>query len=328
MKKTFIILSVCIITLGLTACGQTPKLKNGQEVVASVKGKNFSVENLYETLKDKGGSTILINMIDEYIVNKEVETNEDAKSYAESQLKSIKESYESNGQNFEEALKQYGYENEDALNDEYVVEYKKQTITENYIKSNLTDAEIEKYYEDNIYGDIEAKHILISPDANDNMTDDEKTKAEENAKKEAEKIIKNLQDGEKFSTLAKKYSDDKGTAKNGGKLTVTYGEVVDEFWNATNKLKDKTYTTDPVKTEYGYHIIYRISQKDKPTLKEVRDNIIDKLVDEKTEEDSTLSTKAMIELRKKYKLDIKDSGIKEDYNTSVKESLKENSSNN
>ena len=327
MKKTFIILSALIITLTLTGCGQTPKLKNGEEVIASVKGKKFSVENLYEQLKEKGGQSILINMVDNYIINKEIETDEDAKTYAESQLKSLKESYESNGQNFNTVLTQYGYENEDALKDEFIVEYKKKTITENYVKANLTDTEIEKYYEDNIYGDIEARHILISPDANDNMTDEEKTKAEDAAKAEAEKIIKKIKNGEKFSDLAKKYSDDKGTAKNGGKLTVTYGEVVDEFWNATYKLKDKSYTTEPVKTEYGYHIIYRISQKDKPSLKEVKDEIIDKLVEEKTEEDSTLSTKAMVELRKKYKLNIKDDSLKKEYNTSIKEALKEDSSN-
>ena len=166
------------------------------------------------------------------------------------------------------------------------------------------------------------------------MTDDEKTAAEKKAKKEAQKIIKKLNNGEDFATLAKKYSDDKGTASKGGKLTVTYGSVVDEFWNATNELKDGEYSKSPVKSDYGYHIIYRIKQKSKPALKKVKSDIIDKLVEEKTNDDSTLQTKALVALRKKYKLNISDDELKKSYDTNVTSSLtsttstsEENSSN-
>ena len=324
MKKTVITLSILLVTFALVGCGKVPTLKNGDEVVASVKGKKFSVEDLYNKLKAQGGEAVLTNIIDEYIVNKEVETDDEATSYADSQLASYKESYESNGQDFEKALKNAGYKDEDALKDALIVEHKKKVVTENYVKANLKDTEIDKYYEENIYGDIEAKHILIAPNTTDSMSDEDKTKAEEQAKEEAENIIKKLKKGEDFDKLAKKYSDDKGTAKKGGKLTVTYGEVVDEFWDATNKLKNKTYTESPVKTEYGYHIIYRISQKDKPSLKEVKDTVIDKLVEEKMDEDTTLTTKAMIDLRKKYKMEINDNDLKESYNNTVKEALAEN----
>ena len=162
------------------------------------------------------------------------------------------------------------------------------------------------------------------------MSDEEKDEAEEKAKKEAEDIIKKLDDGESFADLAKEYSDDSGTASNGGKLTVTYGDVVDEFWDAVSKLKNKTYTEEPVKSEYGYHIIYRISQKDKPSLNDVRDDIIDDLTEEKLNNDSSLQTEALDELRKKYNLKINDSDLEEAYNDSIKEALaqtEENSSN-
>lgn len=325
MKKTLLTLGVCVLVLGLVGCGKTPTLKNGEEVVASVKGKKISVEDLYDKLKSQGGQTTLLNMLDEFIVNKEIETDEDAKTYAESQIESYKSSYKSYGKDFEEAITSAGYKDEDAFKDALIVEYKKNVITENYVKNNLKDSEIEKYYEDNIYGDIEAKHILISVDTDDNASDEEKEAAEKKAKEKAEKIIKKLDKGESFDKLAKKYSDDKGTASNGGKLTVTYGDVVDEFWEGTKALKDKTYTKEPVKSEYGYHIIYRISQKDKPKLSEVKEDVIDKLVDKKIKNDDTLQTQAMVELRKKYKMDIKDDSIKKSYNTSIKEALSKNS---
>ena len=272
-KKLLISLTAVLL---LSGCG-TATLKNGKQVVAKMDGKTITAESLYNELKKQGGSVTLTNMIDEYIVNKEVKTDDDAKSYADSQLKSYKESYESYGKDFNEALTSAGYSNEDAFKEALVLEYKKKVIAENYIKENITDDEINEYYKQNIYGDIEAKHILVSPNTNDKMSDDEKESAEKKAKKEAEDIIKKLKKGEDFEKLAKKYSDDEGTASKGGKLTVTYGSVVDEFWDATSKLEDGKYTTDPVKTQYGYHIIYRIKQNEKPKLSKVKDDIIDKI---------------------------------------------------
>ena len=303
-----------------TGCGSAT-LKNGEKVIAKMDGKKITAESLYEELKSQGGAATLTNMIDEYIVNKEVKTDEDAKTYAENQIKQYKESYENYGMNFTEALINAGYSSEEAFKDVLILDYKKKEITEDYVKDTITDEEITEYYKENIYGDIEAKHILISPNTKDDMSDEEKAEAEEKAKKEAEKIIKKLDKGEDFDKLAKKYSDDEGTASKGGKLTVTYGAVVNEFWEGTISLKDGEYSKEPVKSEYGYHIIYRIKQKDKPKLSKVKSDIIDKIIEDKTSNDQTLQTKALVELRKKYNLKISDSKLKKSYNSSVKNAL-------
>ena len=326
-KKIFVIGALALTSL-LVGCGNEATLKNGEEVVAKLDGKTITAEDFYNELKEQGGSITLTNMVDEFILNKEYKTDEDAETYAESQLESYKSSYESYGMDFNEALKQANYDGEDDFKNSLILDYKKQTATEDYIKDNLKDSEIKDYYDKNIFGDIEVRHILISPNTNDDMTDDEKKEAEKKAKKEAEDIIKKLDDGEKFSDLAKEYSDDEGTASNGGKMTATYGSVVDEFWDAASKLKDKTYTKEPVETEYGYHIIYRIKQNEKPSLDKVRDDVIDDLVKEKMDNDSTLQTRALVELRKKYNLDITDSNLKKDYDESVDAALAAKSSNN
>lgn len=326
-KKIFVL--VLVMTLMLTGCGKIATLENGEEVVAKLDGKTITAEDLYSELKKQGGAVTLTNMIDNFIVGKEIKTDDDAKSYADSQLSSYKQSYQSYGQDFGAALKSAGYSGEDEFKEELILEYKKNIVTENYVKDEvISDKDIQKYYDDNIYGDIEARHILISPNTDDDMSEDEKEKAEEKAKKEAEDIIKKLDKGEDFAKLAKEYSDDEGTAKDGGKLTVTYGAVVDEFWDATNKLKDGKYTKEPVKSEYGYHVIYRISQKEKPKLEDVKDEVIDKLVEEKMNEDSTLQTKALVALRKKYNLDITDDGLKESYDNSVNTALSSNANKN
>lgn len=328
MNKKLFVVGAFALTALLVGCGNDATLKNGEEVVAELDGKTITAEDLYAELKEQGGNVTLTNMIDEFILNKEYETDEDAETYADSQLQSYKSSYESYGMDFNDALKQAGYDGEDEFKDSLILDYKKKTATEDYVKNNLKDSEIKDYYDDNIFGDIEVRHILISPNTNDDMTDDEKKEAEKKAKKEAEDIIKKLDDGEKFSDLAKKYSDDEGTASNGGKMTATYGSVVDEFWDAASKLKDKTYTEEPVETEYGYHIIYRIKQNEKPSLDKVRDDVIDDLVKEKMDNDSTLQTRALVELRKKYNLDITDSNLKKDYDESVDAALAAKSSNN
>ena len=328
MKKKKIFALLLVSTMMLTGCGKIATLKNGEEVVAKLNGKSITAEQLYDELKSQGGASVLTNMIDEYIVNKEVKTDDDAKSYADSQLNSYKQSYKSYGQDFSAALKSAGYSGEDDFKDALITEYKKQVVTENYVKDELTDSEIEKYYDDNIFGDIEARHILISPNTKDDMSDEEKEEAEKKAKKEAENIIKKLDKGEKFADLAKEYSDDEGTASKGGKLTVTYGSVVDEFWEGCTELKDGEYSKEPVKSEYGYHIIYRIKQKEKPSLDKVKDDVIDDLTQEKISSDTTLQTKALVALRKKYDLDIADDELKKSYDDSVNASLNATNSSN
>ena len=329
MNKKKIFTLVLVVTLMLTGCGKIATLENGEEVVAKLDGKTITAEDLYSELKKQGGAVTLTNMIDNFIVGKEIKTDDDAESYADSQLNSYKQSYQSYGQDFGAALKSAGYADEDEFKEELILEYKKKVVTENYVKDEvISDKDIQKYYDDNIYGDIEARHILISPNTDDDMSDEEKEKAEEKAKKEAEDIIKKLDKGEDFAELAKKYSDDEGTAKDGGKLTVTYGAVVDEFWDATNNLKDGKYTEEPVKSDYGYHVIYRIKQKEKPKLDDVKDEVIDKLVEEKMNEDSTLQTKALVALRKKYNLDITDDGLKESYDNNVNTALSSNTNQN
>lgn len=318
MKKKVLITSLCALLL-LTGCGEKAKLKNGEEVVAEIEGKTITAEDLYDELRSQGGSTVLINMIDEFIANKEIETDESATEYANNQLSNLKSQYEQSGMDFEEALTSAGYKSESDFKEVLILDYKKNKVVENYLSDELTDDEINDYYENEVFGEMTVKHILIKPDTTDDMTDEEKEKAENKAKKTAEEVIKKLDEGAKFDDLVKEYSDDEGSKDNNGLIeNFTKDGVVSEFWEASLKLKDKEYSKEPVKSEYGYHVIYRVSQKDKPKLKDVKDDIKEKLVEEKLNTDTELATKTWVEIRKKYKLDIKDDDIKNAYNDSIK----------
>ena len=55
-----------------------------------------------------------------------------------------------------------------------------------------------EYYNENVFGDISCKHILIAPETNDNMSSNEKKEADKKALNEAKDIIKQLNEGADF----------------------------------------------------------------------------------------------------------------------------------
>ena len=230
---------------------------------------------------------------------------------------------------WEDTLKNAGFDNEDDLKDYYRLSFQRTKAIEDYIKDSISDDEIKKYYDENTVGDIRCKHILISVKTDDSSSEG---LSDEEAKAKAEKLIKKLENGEDFSKLAKKNSDDTGSAENGGDLGYfNKGEMVQEFEDAAYKLKVNEYTKTPVKTSYGYHIILKTDEKKKPTLKKAKEKIIETLIEEKKKNDPTLEITALDELRSEYKLKFKDSKLKRMYKEYIKDSkeqAKESANNN
>lgn len=75
---------------------------------------------------------------------------------------------------------------------------------------------------------------------------------------EALAILERLKKGESFTELAKDHSIDRGSAKRGGNLGLFgRGMMVKPFEEAAFNLKKGEITAEPVKTEFGYHIIKR-----------------------------------------------------------------------
>lgn len=323
-KKLICILAVLLL---VTSCGKVPKLKNGDEAVVTMKDGDISVEKLYSEMKEKYALDMLITKIDTAILNNVYKTDDEEKNYIDKQLETIKYYYEtyykSQYKSFQEYLTQNGVESEDELKENIRLTYKRNKAVKDYVKSIITDKEIEKYYDEEIFGDISASHILIKPEYDDNASDEEKKEAEKKALKEAKEVIAKLKKGEDFAELAKEYSDDSSNSKSGGKLAdFNHGQMVEAFEDAAKELKVGSYTTTPVKTEFGYHIILKTAQKDKPALKEVKDDIISDLTDEKLKDDSTLEVTALVELRKKHKVEIQDKDIKKLYEAYIEKNTK------
>jgi foldase protein PrsA len=326
MKKTKILVAVVLVgTLSLiaTGCGKKIEVKNGSQVAVSVKGNKITATEFYEKIKEDNIS-ILINLLDKPILEKKYKTDDEENKKIDEQIEQLKTTYGNDENTFKQVLQLYfGVDSESALRENLRLEYKRNLAVNDYIESKITDDEIKTYYNDNIHAQMKASHILISPNVSDNADSDEKAEADSQALEKAKKIIKQLKKGKEFSTLAKKYSDDDATKSKGGDLGYfAYEDMVPEFSEATKNLKVKEYTKKPVKTQYGYHIIYKTAQKDKPALKDVKDDIIEELANKKLEDDKTLETTALVELRKEYKVEIQEKELKKQYDAYIEKNTK------
>lgn len=323
MKKK-ILLAALVVCL-LCGCEKTiPKLENGQEAVVSFKdGSMISVDELYNEMKSNHATQILIDMIDTKILEgKYADKLEDADNNAKSGVESVKLYYTDEDGNYDEnalvnALNQYyGYTSVDEYQKMLRLNYLRNLAVEDYAKSQVKESEIKKYYKDSIVGDREVSHILIVPKVKTTMTDDEKSEAENEALNTAKEVIARLKKGDSFDDLVKEFSEDESTKDSNGSLGYinkgSYGD--DAFDNEVYSLKVGSYSSAPVKTSRGYEIIYVTAEKEKATLDEVRDKIVETLAEENLDKDATIQVNGLRELRKEYGIDIVDDEISTQYN--------------
>jgi len=314
MKKGKIILGVAITlcaVLCLTGC--KTKLKNGKEVAIKINGENITADDLYDKLREKYAKYLIVDEIDKSIFNTIYKDDEEIEKQVNNQYESYESQYSQEGKTFEEVLKGYGYKNADAFKDELRLSIQRSKAIDDYIKDNITDKEIQKYYDDEYSAKISASHILIS--VTDEVT-------EEEAEKKAKELIKQLNDGADFAELARENSDDTGSKENGGALGYfVKGEMVSEFEDAAYALNVNEYTKTPVKTTYGYHIILKTGEKEKEKLKEVKDTIIEKILEKKKSEDKEIEVNTLDAIRKEYGLKFKDSKLKSIYKKYIEEQL-------
>lgn len=323
MKKRILI--VLLLTLTLCGCKKNiPKLNNGEEAVVSFKnGTLISINELYNEMKDRYATSILIDMIDTKILeDKYKDKLDEADNYVDNQIKSVKSYYtDENGKYNESNLLKdlnsyYGINSIEEYEKMLKLNYLRNKAIEDYSKSKVTDSEINKYYKNEIVGDREVSHILIVPEVKDNMTDDEKTKEEEKALATAKEVIAKLKKGEKFEDLAKEYSNDEATKENGGSLGfINKGyNGSEEFDKEVYSLKIDTFSNTPVKTTSGYEIIYVKSEKEKASLEDVKNDIIEKISANNLSNDSTIQVNGLKSTREEYGVNIEDDDIKTTYN--------------
>lgn len=340
MKKKLILLGICLIML--SGCGkEIPKLSNGDEAVVSLEnGTMVSANELYEKMKESNGLTSLLAIIDKNILEDKYKDNlEEAKATIQSTKSMQMQLYSAYGYSFESEdkfVQALGFPSVEAYEEEIYLSYLQDLAIEDYAKEQISEKEIKKYYENEVSGDFKVSHILIAPEVTDDMSEEDKKAAEATAKATAQSIIDELKKTEsdkieeRFAELVKEFSQDEATKENGGSLGFinkgTLGSNYTDLENAAFDLKDGEFSKSVITSSYGYHVILRVESKEKGSLEDLKDSILDtlsaELLDSTSDKyDATLSIKALQELRKDYGIEFADPELKEDYANYIQNQL-------
>ena len=173
----------------------------------------------------------------------------------------------------------------------------------------VTHDELQSYYNQHrdqyrVAEQAKVSHILIkTPLPGPDGKVDEKGVAE--AQRRAEDLLKQLKAGAKFEDLARKYSEDPGSAKEGGSLgSIGKGRTVPEFEKAAFSLP-KGQISDLVKSSYGFHIIRVDDRQDAhmKTLEEVKDQIEPNLKQQKAQQIAQKQAEELLQQAKTQGLD-------------------------
>lgn len=314
-KTTYVIMAF-ILGIALTAIiakimwpDRIATLKDGTQPVVIIDGTIISADDLYEEMKEYYSVSQILNDVDDIILKdlypENDEMTEQVKSQAEYYLNIYENSY---GYTEEQFLEANGFSSYEDFTDYLKLSYRRDKYTEDYIKKNITDKEIENYYNDNVEGSINCQHILVA--TSETVTD-------EDAKAKAEEIINKLNNGTSWEDVTNEYKDE-----------LTFEDLGYQEWNANleesfltalKSLKENSYSSEPVQTSYGYHVIYRLDQKEKPSLDDTKEEIINELVTEKQSSDQNISVKALIELREEKGLTFSDTVMENKYQKYIKQ---------
>lgn len=241
MKKWMLALTLTSGVLVLGACSSS------SSNVATSSAGDITKDQLYTMMKDKIGTQALQQLLYEKVLSKNYTVTDKELNDKVAQLK------KDLGSNFQMALAQYGYKNENDLKETMKVGMLQEKAAMKDIK--VTDKELKDYY-NNYKPDIKARHILVADEAT------------------ANEVKQKLDAGGNFEELAKQYSKDTATAQNGGDLGwFGTGKMDPDFEKAAFALKVNDISA-PVKSQYGYHIIQKTGEKQKKSYDAMKKDVI------------------------------------------------------
>jgi peptidyl-prolyl cis-trans isomerase SurA len=147
-------------------------------------------------------------------------------------------------------------------------------------------------------GQIKVAHIMIatSNDGNDTKNIEAKNKIDE--------LHKRVINNEDFAALAREFSQDPGSARNGGELPLFgSGRMVPEFEQAAFSLQRDGQISSPIRTQFGWHIIKRIEKKEIGTFEEMLPEIKQKMTRDSRTQLSRRNFITNMKIKNKFSID-------------------------
>lgn len=158
-----------------------------------------------------------------------------------------------------EYFKEMGFDLDDLRNiyyNDYIIQAYIEKLSAEATAEQMTEYIKSKYSEGEEINmtEYDTSHILFSFTDDSGVSLDDDAKA--TLKTEAEAVLARARNGEDFATLAKEFSDDTGTASEGGKYMLYMdGNTVEEYQDAVLTMEAGEVKAELVETSYGYHII-------------------------------------------------------------------------
>jgi foldase protein PrsA len=266
INKNKMITAAVVVLLGLTLLLTMAFSK--KDTAASINGEEISKEELYSKLTDLYGKDTLDSLVTNKMLEMEAK-KEKVKvtgNEIDEELTKLQESY-GGEEAFTAALEQNNVSMDKIRED---IEF--YLLAEKLIEPDIsiTDKEMKTYFEENKDSfdekeQVKASHILVEDEAT------------------AKKVKEELDTGKDFAELAKEYSTDTSNAADGGDFGYfTKGEMAEEFEKAAFEMEINK-VSNPVKTDFGYHIIKVTDKKaaKSATFEDHKGKIKELLFDEK-----------------------------------------------
>ena len=278
----------------------------GNETIATIKTGNISKNDLYKEMRKYYPVTYALELVDRSILEKKYELTEEQTQEINDQVNLILTQYQAYGYTEETFLEENGFESKEEFVKYLELDYRRNLYCLDYFKTLIPTEDIQNYYNENdIYGEINTKHILVQ--VSDNVTEKE-------ALTKANEILAKLNEGTSFDTVATEYADDSTIISEEVNFNwLDEDTLAEQYTSASKALEKDKYTKEAVLTDFGYHIIYCVNKAEKPTLEEAENDIVEKLGSNLEAEDQYIRYKALIKLREDNELKFKDDKYKEEY---------------
>ena len=293
----FLVIGLCLglLIMSLNIKEELVPLKDGSLPIITMNDIMITSNDYYEKLKMDSGITTLLDLIDEKLLN-------DKYSLFEEELNNVKKKMQETidfytkyyNTNEKEFLNTSGFKDKDTFLEYLILEEKRLKYEKEYLKEKVKNNEINNYYLNKMNNDFEIMYI--------------KGKSEILGE-----ILTKLKNGSTYEDIIKSYKNI--IYQNLGYISFDNQEINHDIYSDALNLEENSFTESIRSIDDEYYIIFKGKVKEKDDVKDLRERIIKKIIEEKinNDEENILLKEALINLRKNNNITFHDTYLENLY---------------